>query len=114
MSSEKLWVVVRVRGLRGVRSRVKQVLSSLKLGRKHACMLLPQNASTLGMLRLCKDYVTWGEASEKCIELLKRKGRQPYALHPPKGGMGQIKRPFPEGALGNRGAAINELVEKMV
>jgi large subunit ribosomal protein L30 len=38
-----------------------------------------------------------------------------FRLHPPRGGYEGIKRPYSlKGALGNRKAAINELLERMV
>lgn len=114
MTENKLIVVIRVRGMRGARQRVKTILEVMHLSRKHACVFIKSSPSSLGMLKLAKDYITWGDADEKTVELLNKKGKAPYALHPARGGMGQIKQRFPRGALGNRGAAINELIARMV
>ncbi len=35
-------------------------------------------------------------------------------LSPPRGGYKETKRPFPRGALGNRGAKINDLLKRMI
>lgn len=112
--SGKTLAVVRVRGLRGVRSKTKRLLEKMGLTRKNHCVLLKDGPSVLGMLRKAKDYITWGEASEKSLELLRKKGQAPFALHPPSKGMGAVKSAFPKGALGNRQQAINQLIEKMV
>ena len=37
-----------------------------------------------------------------------------FRLHPPKKGYGSIKKPYPRGALGNRGAEIGELLRRMM
>lgn len=37
-----------------------------------------------------------------------------FRLHPPRKGHRSTKKPFPYGALGNRGAEINELIRRMM
>lgn len=111
--SQKFFAVVRVRGLRGVRWKVRLLLEKMRLTRKNHCVLLKDGESLRGMLQKAKDYVTWGEASEATVALLEKKGKPPYALHPARQGMGWIKKRFPEGALGYRGEAINQLIARM-
>lgn len=108
------FAVVRVRGVRGVRWRTRAVIERLRLTRRNHCMLIKNTESAKGMLKLCKDYLTWGEATAETIAALEKKGKAPFALHPPVGGMEPIKKGYPVGALGYRGSAINELVKKMI
>ncbi len=108
------YAVVRIRGVRGVRWRTRAVIERLQLTRKNHCILIQNTDSYKGMLKLSKDYLTWGEASAETIALLEKKGKPPYALKPPLGGMEPIKKGYPTGALGYRGSAINELIKKML
>ena len=111
---EAIFAVIRVRGVRGVRWRTRAVIERLRLTRRNHCMLIKNTDSAKGMLKLGKDYLTWGEASAETIAALEKKGKAPYALHPPIGGMEPIKKGYPVGALGYRGSAINELIKKMI
>lgn len=111
---EATFAVVRIRGVRGVRWRTRAVLHRLRLTRKNHCILVKNTESAKGMLELAKDYLTWGEASPETIAVLEKKGKQPFALKPPLGGMEPIKQGFPRGALGYRGEKMNELVKKML
>ncbi len=112
--------VIRIRGEVGLRPDVKKTLELLGLDRNHTLAVLDDNPSVRGMLRVIKDRVTWGELSEavlKALEKLPAKGDKVkrYRLHPPRGGFKRtIKRPLPDGELGYRGEAINELIERML
>lgn len=113
---------IRIRGEQGVRADVRDALESLRLRRKHVCVILKESPETLGQLRKCKDFITWGEVSEETLKLLEPRkeatdGKEYYRLHPPRGGFERkgIKKTFPEGGvLGNRGRKINDLIAKMV
>lgn len=113
IDKDAVLAVVRVRGVHGVRWRTAAVLARLRLTRKNHCVLVKGTESARGMLKLAKDYITWGEASVETVSLLEKKGKQPFGLKPPVGGMEPIKNAFPKGALGNRGKAINDLIKKM-
>ncbi|MEM4389824.1 MAG: 50S ribosomal protein L30 [Candidatus Micrarchaeia archaeon] len=147
--------VIRVRGRTGIRPEVEATLRLLRLTRVNHLSLLPRSPSVEGMLRACKDYITWGEIDAALVaKLLERRGRlsgnkrltlahlkamniasfdqlaaklvacelrpediglKPvFRLHPPRKGWGEIKRTFPEGALGYRGRHIGELVTRMM
>jgi large subunit ribosomal protein L30 len=43
----------------------------LRLNRVNHCVMVPEDATHLGMLRQVKDYVTWGEADAETAELLR-------------------------------------------
>ena len=110
---------VRVRGVTGIRQEIKDTLSYLNLHKKNSCVLIKNTPSTAGMLKKAKDFITWGEASKETIELLKTrdKGKKFFRLNSPKKGFGRkgIKKPFTmNGALGDRGEKINDLIKRMV
>lgn len=69
-----LFAVVRLRSAIGARRVVKDTLMLLNLRYIHSCVLLPKNGSTEGMLKIVKDYVTYGEIDkDTLVELLKRR-----------------------------------------
>lgn len=102
---------VLVRGTIGTRTEVRDALRSLGLTRKHAVALVEERQ--LGTLRACKDVITFGPVSEETATALK--GRA--ALNPPRGGWERkgIKKSFTEGgALGYRGAKMDDLLKRMM
>jgi large subunit ribosomal protein L30 len=132
-------VVIRVRGEEGIRQDIRSTLEMLHLHRKHFCTVVKATASTLGMLRKAKDYVTWGEVDADTLRLLYDKrgvvykgnpdNRRKYItagqkrlkpffrLHPPRGGFERkgIKKPFSTGGvLGDRKTAIKNLLTRMI
>ena len=109
--------VVRVRGVQGVRWKASEVMRVMGLTRRYSCTLLKNSPSVRGMLARAKDYVTWGAASPETVQALLKKardGKPPFGLHPPRGGIGSLKRAFPKGALGSRGEAVNQLIGQML
>ncbi len=107
--------IIRVRGVQGVRREARETLEQLHLTRKHSCVVLEETGTVKGMLNVVKDYVTWGPANDETLEKLGKRKGQPYRLHPPrKGWGGSIKKPYPSGALGKRGEAINEVIGRML
>ena len=120
MADDKI-AVIRIRGETGIKGMIKDTLTMLNLSRKHACVIVPKTRSYLGMIHKVKDYVTYGEISEEALKLLdskrKKEGKKSYALSPPVGGFERkgIKTSFTQkGALGYRGAKINDLIKRMV
>ncbi|MDQ1371902.1 MAG: large subunit ribosomal protein [Candidatus Thermoplasmatota archaeon] len=59
--------VVRVRGHARVRHDAVETMEMLRLNRPNHCVILPQNATTKGMLQVVKDYVTWGEVGHETV-----------------------------------------------
>ena len=55
------WAVVRVRGPINVKPKARETMRLLRLNRVNHCVMVPEDATHLGMLRQVKDYVTWGE-----------------------------------------------------
>lgn len=70
------YTVIRVRGIHNINPKVKDTLKYLRLNRVNHAVVLPENATTKGMLQIAKDYVTWGEADvETLTEALQERGR---------------------------------------
>lgn len=117
MTEKKLIAVVRVRGVQGVRWRVKKLLAHFfRLTRRNHLVLLPYSPSLAGALKECKDYIAWGEVSADTLVKLGYKpgDKKVYRLHPARKGFGSLKRAFPKGALGKHGDKINSLIERML
>ena len=112
--------VILIRGLIGVRYDIKDTLKMLNLNKKHACSVFETSPSVLGMLKKCKDYITWGEVTDETVKSLsKRKTAKDnvFKLSPPRGGFERkgIKTSFTlGGALGYRADKINDLIKRMV
>ena len=108
--------VIRVRGVQGVRWKASQTMIQLRLTRRNHLVLVTDSPVVHGMLKECKDYITWGEASEEILSKLKGKfGEQKvYRLSPARKGFSSLKMPFPKGALGYRGEKINDLAARML
>ena len=62
--------VVRVRGHAKIKHDAVETMNQLKINRVNHCVVLPQNATTKGMLQTVKDYVTWGEVGHEAIARL--------------------------------------------
>lgn len=111
---------IRIRGEEGVRHDIRDALDSLRLRKKHVCVLLEKTPATLGQLRKAKDFITYGMITpeiKKELEEKRGKGKPFYTLHPPRGGFEKkgIKVAFTAGgALGNRGEKIGDLIKRMV
>jgi large subunit ribosomal protein L30 len=118
--------VIRIRGEVNLRTPIKDTLSIIGLKRKHHCIVFDENPSMLGMVEKIKDYVTYGELDDATFaELVQKrqekdsegKPKKAFRLHPPRGGYERkgTKKAFAQkGALGYRGAKINDLVRKML
>lgn len=156
-ATEKAYLVVRMRGSWGSRSKTEGTLRLMHLTRRYHATVLRANGSSAGMLKEGGNYLAWGPADAKTLEsmLTKRaevlggkpltteylsknskykslsdfagalakgdatmtevKGLKPlFRLHPPRGGIESVKRSGKEGSLGNRGAAVNEMVMRML
>lgn len=106
---------IRIRGEIGIRKDIKDTLKMLNLTKKHACITLKKSDINIGMLRKAKDYITWGEISPEIAEALSKRSEK--GLHPPRGGFERkgIKVAFAAGgALGYRGAKMDDLIKRMI
>lgn len=153
-----VYTVIRLRGIQNINPKTKHTLRDLRLNRVNHAVVLPESATTKGMLQVAKDYVTWGEVDAATLaNVIKTRGRlvgdkpitdaylakaTPYKsidalaaavakgefaykdipeikplfrLHPAHQGHEGIKRSVQAGgALGYRGADINELLGRML
>lgn len=68
--------VIRLHGKFSLSPDIRTTLSCLRLNRLYTCALVPENASTKGMLQSCKDVVSFGVVDENTVSmLLERRGR---------------------------------------
>lgn len=71
-----MFAVVRVRGSVNLRKEIKDTLRMLRLTRVNHCVLLRKDPKIEGMIKKVKDFVTWGEISDKTLEnLISKRGR---------------------------------------
>ena len=70
------FAVVRIRGQVNLNGQVRDTMRYLRLNQANHCVLLPENATTKGMLQRAKDYVTWGEVDgEVAARMLIKRAR---------------------------------------
>lgn len=70
-----VYAIIRIRGSMETSGSVEQGLMQMHLTRKNHCVLLPINSTSKGVLKLGKDYITWGEVSQAVVEkLLRQRG----------------------------------------
>lgn len=68
--------IIRLRGTQNLNPQAKDTLKYLRLNRVNHAVVLPQNATTKGMLQVAKDYVTWGEVDAATLaSVIKHHGR---------------------------------------
>lgn len=69
-------VVVRVRGLTGIKPDIIDTMRLMRLTRVNHCTILDNSPASLGMLNKCCQYVTWGEVSTPILaKLIEKRGR---------------------------------------
>ena len=143
MAEQKLAVIL-LRGTIGASTQQSRTLTQLRLFRKNHCIIVPGSPSFVGMLKVVKDYVTWGEISEELLHELMVRRSEPwlgkeqddkidrrnrfmmldkkrikpvFRLSPPRGGFERrgIRRSVAQGgALGYRGHDMDKLVRRMM
>ena len=64
------WAVVKVRGSINVKPKIKETMKLMRLNRVNHCVIVPENETYGGMLKIIKDYVTWGEIDVETTELM--------------------------------------------
>ncbi len=70
------YAIIRLRGKLNINPKTKDTLKYLRLNRVNHAVVLPENATTKGMLQMAKDYVTWGEISADVLtEAITNRGR---------------------------------------
>jgi large subunit ribosomal protein L30 len=70
-----LILVVNLHGQINSSAPVRKALTELWVAKKFSASVVPDDAPTVGMLRLCKDYITWCPVDEALLgDLLKKRG----------------------------------------
>jgi large subunit ribosomal protein L30 len=68
--------VIRLRGTQNLNPKTKDTLKYLRLNRINHAVVLPGNETTVGMLQVAKDYVTWGEVDAATLAtVIRSRGR---------------------------------------
>jgi len=116
-------VLVRIKGLVGVRQDIAETLDRLRLRKKYTCILVDEkNKNLMGMVKKVRNCVAYGPISKETEEkLIKARGKKDvegklkpfFRLHPPRGGI-DSKKHYPKGVLGDNKEDINKLVERML
>lgn len=71
------FAVIRIRGIRKVKPKIKKTLELLRLNRPNHCVIVGDSRPSLGMLKVVNDYVAYGEVDEETLfKLLYRKGKK--------------------------------------
>lgn len=69
--------VVRIRGRRNMLPKIRYTLELMNLGRNNNCVIIEDTPQNMGMVQLCKDYITYGAITEgTLLELLRKRGEK--------------------------------------
>ena len=75
--------VILVRGTIGTRPEVRETLKRLNLNRKNSVVFFEDTPQTRGMLRVVKDYITFGTVSEDTVRaVVEARGEAPATRVP--------------------------------
>jgi large subunit ribosomal protein L30 len=66
----KIIAVIRLRGRRSMKPKVGDTLKLMKLARTNQAVVYKATVSTIGMLKVAKDYVAFGPITQKTLEAL--------------------------------------------
>ncbi|MEM4707506.1 MAG: uL30 family ribosomal protein [Candidatus Anstonellales archaeon] len=69
----KVIAIVRVRGIRKIKPKIARTLSALRLNRVNHAVVVKANPQYIGMLKVAKDYITFGEVKKETVEKLVEK-----------------------------------------
>ncbi len=69
----KIIAIVRVRGVRNIKPRIARTLSVLRLNKVNHAVVVKANPQYVGMLKVAKDYTTFGEVKKETVQKLVEK-----------------------------------------
>lgn len=70
--------IIRIHGKIGVRKKLRETFSRLRLYKKYHCVIVPNSKPFLGMIKNLKDFITWGEIDKETLKLLlEKRGKLP-------------------------------------
>lgn len=74
--SEKI-AIVRIRGIRNMKPKIKKTFELLRLGKPNQCVLVNSDPKMNGMIQVVKDYVGYGAVSPETIaKLMNKRGEK--------------------------------------
>jgi large subunit ribosomal protein L30 len=77
-----LLLVVNLHGAINSSAAVREALGQLKVTRKFSASVVGDDSPTLGMLKLCKEYLAWSPVDEELLTaLLEKKGMASTTRH---------------------------------
>ena len=72
-----IFAVVRLRGIRNIKPRIRKTLELLRLNKPNHCVIVPDTPQYRGMLNVCKDYIAYGSISEETLaKLIEKRGEK--------------------------------------
>jgi large subunit ribosomal protein L30 len=135
--------IIRIAGNVKLRNDIEETFSRLRMRRKYTCVVRHEDSKIKGVLKKLRDFSAYGEIDEKILEqLIHKRGvaidkkdkidgkkisnefikgknleklniKPFFRLHPPRGGI-DTKHHYPKGVLGDHGANIKKLIERML
>lgn len=70
------FAVIRVRGQADVNRDIRHTMELLGLNKVNHCVILPETDSIKGMMKIIKDYCTWGEVdAETLADMIRSRGK---------------------------------------
>ena len=78
-------VIIRIRGMIGVRRQIRETLDMLRLRKKFSCVVIEESKENNGMLRKVQTHVSYGKIDGETLKLLiikrgRKKGNKPVEL----------------------------------
>jgi len=71
-----MYAVIRIRGKIDVTKKVEATMKMLRLNEVNNSVIVPEDATYLGMIQKCRDNVAYGKINyETFLEMLKKRGR---------------------------------------
>jgi len=137
-------LVIRIAGMVGLNSDVKETLHRMLLRRKYAAVLIKPSTENLKLLKSIRNFIAYGDINKETLEKLIKERAQPidkrkkvnvkevvsgldkkslkqlglkpfFRLHPPRKGIDSKKHfGVKKGVLGDNKDKINDLVERML
>lgn len=69
-------LVIRLKGTINTKPKIRETLRLMNLTRTNHAILLPEDPSSVGMLKIVKDYVTWGPIDAKNLaDAIRKRGQ---------------------------------------
>jgi ribosomal protein L30/L7E len=116
-----LIAVIRIRGAPKMSNEMEQTLHYLHLPRRHSCIIIANNPTTLGMIKKVQNYITWGEVTDDVVKqleskALKNKAKNSFGLKSPRKDMARKGIKLPRGSGGALGFRkdMGKLITRMI